>query len=703
MSRKLSKSTQLLTLKRMSEIMTRIVSFLTRNRTVAILCAANLLGLLWGATSIVTASQQRKVLLSNPPPSVISYQGYITSDGMPFSGTGYFKFAVVDEPSGDGATNYWANDGTSIGEPSSNVTLTVSGGLFNVLLGNTSLVGIDYAIDHTVFSETDTYLRVWFSETGSAFQALEPNPRFSSVAYALRAQVADSGPDETDPIFDASPANAISTTNITDWDTAYGWGDHSEQGYLTSVGNVKQLVQDFVVAAGESVTAGDVVSFLDGYIQKGLVIGDEITYGSEYVFNYERTSFNSAVALSDTKFVVAYSDVGNSEYGTAVIGELSEGTIAYGSEYVFHSAQTYYISAAVLSDTKIVVAFQDSGNSNYGTAVIGDVSGTTITFGSEYVFNSGATDYISAAALSDSKFVVAFRDMGNSYYGSAVIGDVSGTTITYGSEYVLNSEETLLYSVAALSDTKIVVVYTDRGNSDYGTTLIGNISGTTITYGSEYVFNSAETYYISAAALSDTKIVVEYSDYSNSHYGTAVIGDITGTNISFGSEYVFNSVDTSLSSATASSDSKFVVAYSDSGNSDFGTMMIGEISGTIITYGSEFVFKSATTYGISTVALSDLKFVVAYRDWDNSKFGTVVIGDIPTFGNIVGFASESKTGGQNLPVIIGGVSDVHSGLIPGEIYYRDLSGNLTTTETNWPIGLAISETELLLDIDIYGR
>jgi hypothetical protein len=33
--------------------------------------------------------------------------------------------------------------------------------------------------------------------------------------------------------------------------------------------NVKQLIADFVVAAGESVTAGDVVGFLDGYVQKG--------------------------------------------------------------------------------------------------------------------------------------------------------------------------------------------------------------------------------------------------------------------------------------------------------------------------------------------------------------------------------------------------------------------------------------------------
>jgi len=47
----------------------------------------------------------------------------------------------------------------------------------------------------------------------------------------------------------------------------------------------------------------------------------------------------------------------------------SEGTI--GSETVFNSASTYYISAAFdSSNNKIVIAYRDAGNSNYGTAII---------------------------------------------------------------------------------------------------------------------------------------------------------------------------------------------------------------------------------------------------------------------------------------------------------------------------------------------
>lgn len=46
---------------------------------------------------------------------------------------------------------------------------------------------------------------------------------------------------ETDPVFSASAASGITSTNITNWNTAYGWGNHANQGYLTSVGSINTL------------------------------------------------------------------------------------------------------------------------------------------------------------------------------------------------------------------------------------------------------------------------------------------------------------------------------------------------------------------------------------------------------------------------------------------------------------------------------
>jgi hypothetical protein len=80
--------------------------------------------------------------------------------------------------------------------PAAGVPLQMSGGLFSVPLGDTSLAGMTRPLDEAVFTVTNTYLRVWFSQSGAAgtFEPLEPNQRFTSVPYALRAKYADNGP-----------------------------------------------------------------------------------------------------------------------------------------------------------------------------------------------------------------------------------------------------------------------------------------------------------------------------------------------------------------------------------------------------------------------------------------------------------------------------------------------------------------------------
>jgi len=39
---------------------------------------------------------------------------------------------------------------------------------------------------------------------------------------------------ETDPVFTASAASGITSTNISNWNTAYGWGNHASAGYLAA-------------------------------------------------------------------------------------------------------------------------------------------------------------------------------------------------------------------------------------------------------------------------------------------------------------------------------------------------------------------------------------------------------------------------------------------------------------------------------------
>ena len=610
---------------------------------------------------------------------------------------------------GGGASNR-AGDG--VGTTSDKQFATVSGGYANVAGGYGSMVpGGYWNYAYGSYSFAAGY-RARANHTGSFVWADSQSVDFASTAnnqYLIRA----SGGVGINTNAPGTNKLRVAGNTAVDGDLNMGYDgsngkivnvldptsvqDAATKGYVdnkvsTSLSALDELIHNFVVATGESVTAGDVVVFVNETVRNGY----KDRLGLEYVFNGDGTDYISSSALSSDKFVVVYRDYNNSSYGTAVIGTISGTTITYGLEYVFNDAGTYDISSSALSSDKFVVAYEDSGNSGYGTAVIGTVSGNTITYGSEYVFNNTNISYIFVIALSSGKFTVAYRDEGNSSYGTAIVGDVSGTVITYGSEYVFNSGGTDYIYATALSSDKFAVTYRDAGNSGYGTVVVGEESSTVISYGSEYVFNNADTYDISAAALSSDKFVVAYDDSGNSSYGTTVIGTVSDSTVTYGSEYVFNSANIGYISVIALSSDKFAVAYRDEGNSSYGTAIVGDVSGTVITYGSEYVFNSGGTDYIYATALSSDKFVVTYKDVSNSNYGTAIIGEA---GIPIGIANDSASSGASVPVVIQGVSSSHSGLVPGESYYHQLDGSLDANATDTKIGVAISSTDLLLDIE----
>jgi hypothetical protein len=124
-------------------------------------------------------------------PGIINYQGRIVDNGTNFTGTGQFKFALVNGTSG--TTNYWANDGTSVGQPSAAVSLSVAKGLYSLLLGDTTVSNMTAAIPASVFTNSDVRLRVWFNDGANGFQQLLPDQRIAAVGYAVMAASVPAG------------------------------------------------------------------------------------------------------------------------------------------------------------------------------------------------------------------------------------------------------------------------------------------------------------------------------------------------------------------------------------------------------------------------------------------------------------------------------------------------------------------------------
>ena len=121
-------------------------------------------------------------------PQMINHQGRVVADGVAHNGNGYFKFSLVNK---DGSVTYWSNDGSGSegSEPTAAVTLTVTNGLYAVLLGNTDLFNLSElplaATDHE-----DVRLRVWFNDGIRGSQQIVPDQRLASLPYALHASSA---------------------------------------------------------------------------------------------------------------------------------------------------------------------------------------------------------------------------------------------------------------------------------------------------------------------------------------------------------------------------------------------------------------------------------------------------------------------------------------------------------------------------------
>jgi len=111
---------------------------------------------------------------------------------------------------------------------------TNANGLVTFLIGGgIPITGSFSAIDwangpHFIHIEADP-------SGGTDYSIVGTNP-FLTVPYSFHSQTADEITGvmtENDPVFTSSAAATITLTNISDWNEAHNWGDHSAEGYLT--------------------------------------------------------------------------------------------------------------------------------------------------------------------------------------------------------------------------------------------------------------------------------------------------------------------------------------------------------------------------------------------------------------------------------------------------------------------------------------
>ena len=450
--------------------------------------------------------------------------------------------------------------------------------------------------------------------------------------------------------------------------------------------------------------------------------------------------------LTATNFVgVADSAISASAAGSVIVqggtvsGVAGPSTLSAGSPVTYLSAGGYY--GAIAYDTnsdKVVVVNRDDSSTptGYGVAYVGTVSGTSISYGTQVVFNSGtATDYIDICFdASNNTVVVVYKDGGNSGYGTAIVGTVAGGNITFGSEVVFNSASTDACKVVYdSSNNKVVVSYRDTGNSNYGTAIVGTVSGTSISFGTAAVFDSQAIEADNGSAIafdtSSNQAIIVYRETAT-YYINAVTGSVSGTSITFGTP-----VDISVGGGAGayhdypsvcydSTANKLLFAFRESSSAGAGLAKVGTVSGTAISVGTVVQFSAKAKYTSSVFNTSLNQVVISYQEYGTTTYGYLVKATIS--GTDVTFSTPEVWSGTTPVTYLGTVYDpdtqsivstfadsaasyygksivakFSTDLTVGTKYYVTTSGGFSSSADTPSVnaGLAISTTSLLLNGD----
>jgi hypothetical protein len=434
-------------------------------------------------------------------------------------------------------------------------------------------------------------------------------------------------------------------------------------------------------------------------------------------------------------------------------------TAITGSESGGDSAAVYDSNS---NKVVLIQGFNGSGWDGGIRAVVGTVSGGSITFGtSTVVFSGGRVDEMNAVFDSNSnKVVVMYRQTTNdpTYYPEAMVLTVSGNSISAGGAVVINSGSADDYAIT-FDSTSNKVVFLYRRSGAGGVARVGTVSGSSVSIGSEVIFTSNVPTPIRAAYDPiANKVIVVYRDatsHSQPHaYRLSVsLGTISGSSISFGSQiYATSARVDDLEIIFASNSNKLIVFYKDTANSNIGTFARGTVSGSTINfttttpitasgliyrrelngydavtdravftyYDSAAAQEKTVLFVVSTGATIDVpnnKFasatfdsvaqrIVAFNDTPEGFIYSTVAGPVTsnlTSENFVGIADGAYASGATATIqTAGAVDDAQSGLTAGQAYFVQANGTIATTPDSTRVfaGVALSATELMIGRDM---
>lgn len=493
----------------------------------------------------------------------------------------------------------------------------------------------------------------------------------------------------------------------------------SYQGDGSGLSGVESGVSNFVASGtGNSVQPGEpLVINTDGTVSTVRSTGSSSTpvTSSQVLYNSSDAIWNKVVYIGNDKVVICYAGW----QGKAVVGTVSGNTITFGTPVQFSIQTATALCATYDSDNnKLVIFYRDSGQSTstnlYG--IVGTISGTTIAFGNPTQIANTDSTYTTCTYDTNVNRIVAFYTASN--YPTASICTISGTTLSVDKTKALNTGSSGGQYMACTYDSfnnKIVLAFKDNasGRGGRGTAMVLTASSNDITYGSKYDINGTDVLNNFALTFDSTnnKVIIAYENKEqvNGNYdnGQATLCTVSGTAITINSSYMFNNTSgdtTDISATYDSTNNKIIIVYQNTINSDEGKLSYGSVSGTSISLGDNLVFNAGPTDETTCVYVpSTDKVVIAYGDSNNAGYANVfspvsIVTNL-TSENYIGLAAEGISFGSSGKVTtVGGINTSLIGLTAGQTYYVQRNGTLNTSDDGVSIvaGTAVAGQKILV-------
>lgn len=400
----------------------------------------------------------------------------------------------------------------------------------------------------------------------------------------------------------------------------------------------RNVIRSYPVASGQSIQAGDVVDVVEGKVQKSAMPVENV----KTVFDNGAATLGTFVLrLSDNLNVVCYLYQNGSTHWPCVHLIDDTGTVVgQTNRQVIENVNASNIMAARLSDTQFVVVYSEAGN-NWKSRV-GTVTGTSISFGTEYAIATANEGVV--IPFSSTSVLRIFRA---STLKISLL-NVSGTSIT---EQSLGSLGIMAVDPSAvrlpddgLGGKRVCICFRDNSDGNKGKAVIATIdSANQVTWGSVvtivpsvvngmscvsvgaviYVVFDTTVYILndSLSVLgqekydtnthSDTRLTLTSFDnfavgtyFGKNHTDAAVIR-WDGEKVSISEPYSFSPVGYAnyISTARISND-RMIVAYQSAGSGNYGTTTIltvmgNQIAGSFVDGSQDAIALKSGTAGQS--------------------------------------------------------------------------------------------------------